>query len=86
MADDESGAAFAQAVIEIGETLEQKLRSRTGGVPPAQQRVVEAEDGDDPLAALESCVKSRVVAQSKIAPQPDDCRAHGVDDARPPTG
>jgi hypothetical protein len=72
--DDEPRSALAQAAIEIGEALQHELRSRSRGMPAPQQRIVEAEEGDDPFTAIERGAQGGVVAKAQIAPHPDDRR------------
>jgi hypothetical protein len=45
-----------------------------------QERIVEAEQRDDPVAAIDGQAQGRLVAEAQIAPQPDDRGAHCVHD------
>jgi hypothetical protein len=69
-AQNEPTSALAERVRQVLQALEQELGSRSGGVAPAEQSVVEAEDRDDPLARLKRSGERRVIVHAQVAPQP----------------
>ncbi len=81
VANDEARAALAERGVELREALEQKLRARAGLVATVEQPVVEAEDWDDALVAIERRAQRGMVADPQIATKPDDAgpaSGHGV--------
>ena len=72
VADDQARAALAKLGVELGEALQEKLRARTRRVASMKQAIVEAEDRDDALVAVERCAQRGMVADPQVATKPDD--------------
>jgi len=65
-------AALAQRRVQVAQALQQELRAGTGRVAAAQQPVVEAEERDDAVVAVERRPQRGMVVDAQIAPEPDD--------------
>ncbi len=78
---DESGAARPQRSVEVGEALEQELRTRPRGVATVQKAVVEAEHRHYSVVVVQGRPKRGVVVQAQVAAKPDQ---GGVDAASKP--
>jgi hypothetical protein len=70
----QGGPSRAKRCAEVREALEQELGPRTGGVAAVQQAVVEAEDRDHAVVAVERRAKRWVIVQPQVAAKPDECR------------
>jgi hypothetical protein len=84
VADDEAGVALAQRGVEIGEAVEQELRSRSGGVAAVDQPAVEDEDRHQPVGALARGVQGWMVVEAEVAPEPEDRGGHCTECTAPP--
>jgi hypothetical protein len=78
VAHDQAAAPVAQAGVELAEALEQELGARSGGVPAAQQSIVEAEDRDHRAGGVQSGAEPRMIVQPQVAPKPHQ-GGHGWD-------
>ena len=70
----QTAAAFLERAIQVREALEHELRPRTGCVPPVQEPVIEAEDGDDLVVTIHRRAQSRMVMDPQVPPEPDERR------------
>jgi hypothetical protein len=74
-AHGEPAAALSDGGVEIGQRLEQELRSRTGREAAVQEPVVEAEDRHHSIVATHGRPQRRVIVDAEVASEPDE-RGH----------
>ena len=72
VADHQARAALAEFGVELAEALQKELGPRTRLVAAVEQPVVEAEDRNDALVAVERRAQRRMVADPQVATKPDD--------------
>ena len=81
VADHQPGAPVAKLRVELRQALQEKLGARPGLVAAVEQAVVEAEDRNDALMAVEGRAQRGMVADPKIATKPNDAgpaSGHGM--------
>ena len=71
-AHDEVGAAVAQRGAQLAQAAEQEAGPRAGLEAPAQQPLVEHEDGHHAVGRAGRGGQRRVVVDAQVAPEPDD--------------
>ena len=63
-----------EALTQLGQALEHELGARARGVAAAEQTIVEAEDADHALAAIEGRSQRGMVVQAQVAREPENAR------------
>ncbi len=61
------------ATVEVSQALEQELRARPGCVSAVQEPVIQTEHGHHLLVGVERGAQGRVLVDTQVAPEPDDC-------------
>ena len=73
--DDQPAVAPAQRRVEVGEALEQELRTRARCMAAVEQAVVEAEHRHEMVGTGAGRVERRLVVDPQVAPEPEQ-RGH----------
>jgi hypothetical protein len=71
----------AEPLVEVRQAFEHEPRARTGRVAAAQEPLVEAEHGNDALAAIQCGAQRGVVVHAQVAREPEQ-RGHASCSAR----